>query len=356
MRNILFLWICLSGSVWGMETIDLPAPRLPDTALLDCTVGLRPCRKTGVRLEVDLHDGKVLIHNYGYGGSGITLSLGGAQEASRLVALHAAPSDGPVAVLGAGIIGLTTAWDLSEQGYDVRVYADAYSPHLISDVAMGIWSPPHLSASLPDAKKQLLQKLLTISRARFEQCLTASPPCPGVRWVDIYRFCPTSSTEKLVTIRFDNQTTRTAEKTRDILIEPSRFMAHLRSQLQARGVPFHNHHFAHIDDVLSLSEPILVNCMSGGSKTLFNDAELFSVRGHLVSFKPEPGCDYFLSQRLLVQPEGCPQAHFWVNIYASPERIHIGGVTEKEIEDPQPNPVIVDHLIRHARALIAGNL
>jgi D-amino-acid oxidase len=44
-------------------------------------VGLRPFRKSGVRLERDqLRDGRTVIHNYGHGGSGFTLSWGCARE------------------------------------------------------------------------------------------------------------------------------------------------------------------------------------------------------------------------------------------------------------------------------------
>jgi D-amino-acid oxidase len=44
-------------------------------------VGLRPFRKSGVRLECEkLRDGRAIIHNYGHGGSGFTLSWGCAVE------------------------------------------------------------------------------------------------------------------------------------------------------------------------------------------------------------------------------------------------------------------------------------
>jgi D-amino-acid oxidase len=44
-------------------------------------VGLRPFRRSGVRLERDqLRDGRTVIHNYGHGGSGFTLSWGCAHE------------------------------------------------------------------------------------------------------------------------------------------------------------------------------------------------------------------------------------------------------------------------------------
>jgi D-amino-acid oxidase len=49
--------------------------------LLAERVGLRPFRKSGVRVErAHLRDGRTLVHNYGHGGSGFTLSWGCAEE------------------------------------------------------------------------------------------------------------------------------------------------------------------------------------------------------------------------------------------------------------------------------------
>jgi D-amino-acid oxidase len=51
-------------------------------------VGLRPFRRSGVRLERDrLRDGRTVIHNYGHGGAGFTLSWGCAREVVKLATL-----------------------------------------------------------------------------------------------------------------------------------------------------------------------------------------------------------------------------------------------------------------------------
>jgi D-amino-acid oxidase len=55
-------------------------------------VGLRPYRKSGVRLEAGrLADGRPIIHNYGHGGAGFTLSWGCARTALELVRACASP-------------------------------------------------------------------------------------------------------------------------------------------------------------------------------------------------------------------------------------------------------------------------
>jgi D-amino-acid oxidase len=51
-------------------------------------VGLRPFRRSGLRLERDhLHDDRTVIHNYGHGGAGFTLSWGCAREVLELATL-----------------------------------------------------------------------------------------------------------------------------------------------------------------------------------------------------------------------------------------------------------------------------
>jgi D-amino-acid oxidase len=51
-------------------------------------VGLRPFRRSGVRLERDqLRDGRIVIHNYGHGGAGFTLSWGCARKVLELTTL-----------------------------------------------------------------------------------------------------------------------------------------------------------------------------------------------------------------------------------------------------------------------------
>ncbi|XUL92557.1 FAD-dependent oxidoreductase [Streptomyces galilaeus] len=63
-------------------------PEIAEARVLEHRVGLRPTRPA-VRLERQvLRDGRVLVHNYGHGGAGITVAWGCAEEAAELVRLR----------------------------------------------------------------------------------------------------------------------------------------------------------------------------------------------------------------------------------------------------------------------------
>ena len=49
--------------------------------LIRTVVGLRPTREGGFRVEAEKFDSKTVIHNYGHGGRGVTLSWGTAHLA-----------------------------------------------------------------------------------------------------------------------------------------------------------------------------------------------------------------------------------------------------------------------------------
>ncbi|MFE5868657.1 FAD-dependent oxidoreductase [Streptomyces roseifaciens] len=62
-------------------------PRLAHARVLEHRIGARPTRAT-VRVEAERwEDSTVVLHNYGHGGAGVTLSWGCAEETRRLLSL-----------------------------------------------------------------------------------------------------------------------------------------------------------------------------------------------------------------------------------------------------------------------------
>jgi|SRR5580704_7923258 D-amino-acid oxidase len=58
-------------------------PRLRGAAVIGHRVGLRPTRPE-IRVEAEQVGGSLLIHNYGHGGAGVTVSWGCAAEVATL--------------------------------------------------------------------------------------------------------------------------------------------------------------------------------------------------------------------------------------------------------------------------------
>jgi D-amino-acid oxidase len=65
--------------------IGLPPGLLDRRRVGRVVAGLRPYRSSGVRVEVEAVGGRVIVHDYGHGGSGFTLSWGCALAAADLV-------------------------------------------------------------------------------------------------------------------------------------------------------------------------------------------------------------------------------------------------------------------------------
>src|SRR5437764_9504448 len=102
------------------------------------TVCLRPFRAAGPRLDVERVGDKTVVHNYGHGGSGWSLSWGSSSIAVEK-AMRAGERD--VAVIGCGALGLTSAILLQRAGAKVTIYGKERSSETRSARATGTWSP-----------------------------------------------------------------------------------------------------------------------------------------------------------------------------------------------------------------------
>src|SRR5215831_9176647 len=102
--------------------LRLPVVEASWDRVIRTTVGLRPHRDQGFVLKAEKFDEKTVIHNYGHGGSGMSLSWGTGLIAAEF-ALAVDLQQRRAAVIGCGVVGLTSARQLQRRGFDVTIYA-----------------------------------------------------------------------------------------------------------------------------------------------------------------------------------------------------------------------------------------
>src|SRR5438552_10121912 len=118
--------------------INLAPVRASWDRVLRTTVGLRPHRDSGFVLRADKLDAKTIIHNYGHGGAGMSLSWGTGSLAADLAMSH---GDRHAAIIGCGAVGLAAARQLQRRGFDVTIYAMAVPPDTTSNMSLAGFTP-----------------------------------------------------------------------------------------------------------------------------------------------------------------------------------------------------------------------
>ncbi|RVT94364.1 FAD-dependent oxidoreductase [Sphingomonas crocodyli] len=128
-------------TVFGRRASGKPwiAPmRMNVEEIVDVKCCIRPFRPKGPCLDAVPLGDTLVIHNYGHGGSGWSLSWGSA-EIAVTKALSVLPRE--IAVIGCGIIGLTTAVVAQRAGLKVTIYARELFNRTRSVRANGSWTP-----------------------------------------------------------------------------------------------------------------------------------------------------------------------------------------------------------------------
>jgi glycine/D-amino acid oxidase-like deaminating enzyme len=271
-------------------------------AVIRSIVGLRPFRPSGFRVESEKFDDKVVVHNYGHGGGGITLSWGSSALAVRetLGMEHR-----EVAVVGGGIMGLTSARLLQDAGWNVTIYTKNVARHTTSNVAAGQWSPT--SVYDPDVATDAF-------KSRFEWAARISHHAQtnlgggdyGIRWRENYflNIDPFGEEEGIAFLADLFPYSRTLQPDEHpfpvpyvhvsvtMQVDPAVFLWRVTDDFYQAGGRIVIRDFHDRPEVLALEEPVIFNCTGLGAKALFDDDELTPIKGQLVYLPPDLDVDY----------------------------------------------------------------
>ncbi|MEP5187289.1 MAG: FAD-dependent oxidoreductase [Marinomonas sp.] len=302
-------------------------------------VGLRPGRIGGFRLASDKLGEKLVVHNYGHGGDGYTLSWPCARwAADQISKTH----PGSVGIIGAGVSGLTTAWLLAQRGINVSIYAEQFSPDTTSNIAGAIILTGPNYRSGENANSGPSDDAINADViAGFTPFLI--DPRYGVYWIDHFQMRP---------LRQDGQSTyeeflgrRVTSKFRTIMVDPNLYLAALMQDLSAMGVQFWTKKFTTLGDLARLPHTALVNCSGLGAGILFDDENMYPIRGQLTLLKPQPEIDYSYISR---QPGGI------LYMFPRRENIVLGGTHQRGNAHLLPEPDEAERQLRGHAELMAS--
>lgn len=283
--------------------INLPPVDAAWDRVIRTTVGLRPHRPSGFVLKADKLDAKTLIHNYGHGGAGISLSWGCGQVAAEL-ALQG--SERRAAVIGCGAVGLAAARQLQRRGFEVTIYAASVPPDTTSNMALAGFTPSSGVVAFDRRTPEWDAQIRHVAGISYRQLQLLVGTDYGVSW--LYNYSPTDDarvasgrdallpdldTERVVLQPGEHPFPTTyAIRSVGMRIEPSIYLEALLRDFTLFGGHIVIRKFDTPRDLMTLSEPIVVNCTALGSRELFGDQELIPHKGQLTALVPQPEITY----------------------------------------------------------------
>ncbi len=271
--------------------------------IIRTVVGLRPFRPSGFVVRADKLDARTLIHNYGHGGGGMTMSWGTA----HLAVEHALQTgERGCAVIGCGGVGLATARLLQQRGFAVTVYAKELPPNTTSNISGAQWAPaesydpshrtPAFAAQFERAARLSHREYQNLPGNRY-----------GIRWLENYVVSDTpfqgaqGASQNIQDLYPDVRDLRpgehpfagrSARRFTTMLIEPPIYLAALMRDFQLAGGRIIVRELADLRAIAALPELLVINCTGLGAKALVGDEELMPIKGQLSVLLPQPEIDY----------------------------------------------------------------
>ena len=287
--------------------------------LFDISVCLRPFRAAGPRIEAETIGDALVVHNYGHGGSGWSLSWGSSEIAVGKALAASPPS---AAVIGSGPLGLTSALLIQSAGIPVTIYARELVPEMPSLRATGSFTPDSriaLSDSVaPEFPAQWEAMARTSFRRYGEMLGLAGDP---VRWIDRYvvsdrnlppRRTANSGVEQLEFVNFFGRIRDLVPRSEDLsdgmtpfsgynVRRQANLMFNLASyadtlvrQFRAAGGRIVRRQFNNAGELGELPEKTVINCTGYGARALLGDTSVVPVRGQIGWLIPQADFDYGL--------------------------------------------------------------
>ena len=311
------------------------------------TVGLRPHRDAGFVLRAEKHGDKLLVHNYGHGGAGMSLSWGTGLMAAEFATQH---PERRAAVIGCGAVGLTSARQLQRRGFDVTIYAAAVPPNVTSNMSLAGFTP---TSGLVEPDQRTPEWDAQYHRAAdiaYRQLQLMIGPLFGVTWIDNFTMMNELQTprppgdrpslmeglqpgEVLLGPGEHPFPTKYARWGPTIRIEPNIYLDALVRDFLLWGGHIVIRKFDDNRELSTLREPIVINCTGLGSRELFGDQQLLPLKGQLTVLVPQSEITYHTAGGTRPPTPGSLGLH----MMPRSDGIILGGTSQRDVWALEPD-------------------
>ncbi|MFI5323813.1 MAG: FAD-dependent oxidoreductase [Thermodesulfobacteriota bacterium] len=281
-----------------------PMVKVSRDRIIRQAVGLRPFRPSGFVVRYERLGDKDIVHNYGHGGGGLTLSWG----TSHIAVEKAIPlRHRSCAVIGCGAVGLATARLMQLKGCDVTIYAKDLPPNTTSNVAAGQWSP--FTVFDPDSiTTDFFNEFIRASRLSYGYYRKLIGSYYGVSVAENFYFGDypvelPDAVEELPELYGELTTLVSGQypfnepsciMVKTMLIDSPTYLYAMMNDFRKDGGKIFVRNFDDTVELLALQEPLIINCTGLGSYYLFNDRELVPIKGQLIALITQPEVDYII--------------------------------------------------------------
>jgi len=212
-------------------------------------------------------------------------------------------------IVGAGVVGLTTAYRLLQAGWQVRVISAAPIEGSTSYLAAAVWFPTHVGP--PERVVSWGQRTYDVLQAQAlagdvpgvlmrETLVLGREPMGRPDWVDaVGDVRPASVTELPPGYHYGLRFTVP-------LVEMPLYLPWLQQQIQDMGGVFTTRHITSLTELMDHDPDAVVNCSGLAARSLVGDASVYPVRGQIVRVA-NPGLT--LSVRDEHHPDGRAYVH-----------------------------------------------
>jgi D-amino-acid oxidase len=250
-----------------------------------------------------------------------------------------------VIVLGAGVVGLTTAVSLLEAGCDVQVVADATVEATTSYIAAGVWFPTHVGPP---------GKVASWGRRTFEILAgQARDAVPGVimrESLALYRQPPGRPdwTASVGPIREATSAELPLGYGYGLRFavpqaEMPLYLPWLMRQVRERGGEIVTRHVTALAELSDAGADAVVNCTGLAAGDLVGDPSVYPVRGQIVRVA-NPGLS------LSVRDEFHPAGRAYVHPRTSD--CILGGTLDEHRWDTEPDPATAEAIIARCTEIV----